>query len=394
MNVWKPDFLEDEHGQNERVRRDRPLAGCWRLLLDFGTERVPGRRRQKHRDAAQMLLGELLLAYRVNPPAWVSYSRHRASYTNRSRYRPASLTYATVTRFVDNQISLGNIEHHASSPRRRGMQSRMRLTKYTARGLENSGFALIYDPPESVVLRNSDDDAIDYADTDETKRMRAALAEINNALASSVLGYQAKVIRSGDILLDKEQQRIPARNAMYRIFNRSNFDLGGRFYGAWWQNIERDQRQTILINGSPTYERDYSQLHPRLLYALSGKTLDGDAYIIDGWERKVVKKALNTLINADNKTAALRSIAKGHGPGAYARMRSLIERIKERHCRIADAFGTGAGLRLMRIDSDVAESVQLKLIRRGIISLPVHDSFLVEERQSGILAEIRAFWLR
>src|SRR5262249_44400353 len=55
---------------------------------------------------------------------------------------------------------------------------------------------------------------------------------------------------------------------------------------------------------------------------------------------------------------------------------------------IADSFGTGAGLRLMRIDSYMAESVQLKLIGRGIVGLPIHDSFIVEERHAGVLKEI------
>jgi hypothetical protein len=36
----------------------------------------------------------------------------------------------------------------------------------------------------------------------------------------------------------------------------------------------------------------------------------------------------------------------------------------------------------------MAESVQLKLIGRGIVGLPIHDSFIVEERHAGILEEI------
>ncbi len=42
----------------------------------------------------------------------------------------------------------------------------------------------------------------------------------------------------------------------------------------------------------------------------------------------------------------------------------------------------------MRLDSDMAESVQLRLIGRGIVSLPIHDSFIVEERHAGVLKEI------
>jgi hypothetical protein len=42
----------------------------------------------------------------------------------------------------------------------------------------------------------------------------------------------------------------------------------------------------------------------------------------------------------------------------------------------------------MKIDSEMAQSVQLKLIERGIVSLPIHDSFVVEERHVGALKEV------
>ena len=195
-------------------------------------------------------------------------------------------------------------------------------------------------------------------------------------------------MRSGDVL-DVEGNRILVRNALHRVFNRGAFDLGGRFYGAWWQNVTSDERQRISLNGAPCIELDYSQLHPRLLYAIAGKPLTGDAYTIEGWNRPLVKEAMNTLINADDELSAKQSIARSiGGKGALGKAQKLTEQIKAKHLGIADCFGTGAGLRLMRIDSDMAESVQLKLIRRGIVGLPIHDSFIVEERHAGVLKEI------
>ena len=97
---------------------------------------------------------------------------------------------------------------------------------------------------------------------------------------------------------------------------------------------------------------------------------------------------MNTLINADDELSAMQSIAGSiGGSGALGKARTLIEQIKSKHSAIADAFGTGAGLRLMRVDSDMAETVLLRLIGRGIVGLPIHDSFIVEERHSGILAQ-------
>jgi hypothetical protein len=122
---------------------------------------------------------------------------------------------------------------------------------------------------------------------------------------------------------------------------------------------------------------------------LAGKNLRGDAYTLDGWERSLAKTATNTLINARNELSALRSIAQGiGGKGAYDVGRSLIAEIKAKHAEVAEHFGNSKGLELMRIDSDMAESVMLKLIQRGIVPLPVHDSFLVEERHAGVLDDI------
>jgi hypothetical protein len=44
---------------------------------------------------------------------------------------------------------------------------------------------------------------------------------------------------------------------------------------------------------------------------------------------------------------------------------------------IASHFGTGIGLRLQRVDSDIAEQVMLHFADQGIPCLGVHDSFIV-----------------
>src|SRR5260370_16818278 len=100
-----------------------------------------------------------------------------------------------------------------------------------------------------------------------------------------------------------------------------------------------------MLNGSATVEHDYSQLHPRLLYAIAGKPLNGDAYEIEGWNRPLVKEAMNTLINADNELSAMQSIARSiGGKGAFGRAQTLIGQIKPNHPGIAATFGPRPGL--------------------------------------------------
>jgi len=368
--------------------RDQPLTGCWNLLTQSDHGKPTGRRRQKQQAATNIVLGDLFVAYRVDPVRWVSYSRRRESYARRTRYRPDSLTYTNVMRCVEREVERGIIENKSSSPGQRGTQSRMRLSPSAAHSFEQAGAKLIFDAPEIVVLRDANKQLIDYGDNAETRRIRFKLITINDALAATELTYRGRLMRSGDVL-DVEGNRIVVRNALHRVFNRGVFDLGGRFYGAWWQNIPSDGRPHIGVNGSRSVELDHSHIHPRLLYALAGKSIDGDAYTIEGWNRPLVKKAMNTLINADDELSAMQSIAQSiGGEGAFDKTRKLTGQIKAKHPGIADSFGTGAGLRLMRLDSDMAESVQLKLLGRGIVGLPIHDSFIVEERHAGVLEEI------
>jgi hypothetical protein len=47
------------------------------------------------------------------------------------------------------------------------------------------------------------------------------------------------------------------------------------------------------------------------------------------------------------------------------------------HEPIAHHFYTGVGLRLQRLDSDIAEKILLHFAQSGIAILPLHDSFLM-----------------
>jgi len=72
-----------------------------------------------------------------------------------------------------------------------------------------------------------------------------------------------------------------------RVFSRGSMERGGRFYGGWWQFIPSEFREFITINGQPTVEIDFSELHPRLLYLEQGlEPPSGDLYdiglVIDG----------------------------------------------------------------------------------------------------------------
>ena len=141
-------------------------------------------------------------------------------------------------------------------------------------------------------------------------------------------------------------------------------------------------------------EIDYSALHPALLYSEVGVRPPDDCYSIGNWPRSLVKLGLLVLINASNvhqvrlylaHHKAMAMLGPVDEQNALAMASCLIEDIKVYHFPIAKFFHTDAGARLMRVDSDLAMAVLSRLMRQGIVALPVHDSFLVQARHAEAL---------
>ena len=161
------------------------------------------------------------------------------------------------------------------------------------------------------------------------------------------------------------------------------------------------ERVRLTVNGQETIELDYKGIHPTLLYAEAGISFDGDPYDIPGYPtefRKLIKIAFNTMVNAGDRKRAARSVLQQaralteagtipDGCCSPQAINTLLDAIEVRHRPIRRAFYSDAGIRLQRIDSDMAESVVLNLARQGIPTLPVHDSFITEKQHSNRLEE-------
>jgi hypothetical protein len=371
--------------------RDRPLCFHWKALdndwitlLD-----LPRARDRRHAEARSSVLLEALMAHLAASRPWISYSRRKEWWSTGTRYRSASYTYVTVLAAVDELASLAWLEHDRKPPGNLGWQSRFRATAKLVQAVNIP--TVIYEPVELIRLKGGGNNLIDYRDTNNTLLMRRRLKEINEALSTAKLELNGPTVQHDGMLLRIGGQHYlyPAMRTLYRIFNRASFSCGGRFYGPWWQQIPNEIRPNLLIDGEPVVEHDYSQLHPNMLYAEIGARLDGDAYAVDGWSRKLVKRAFNILVNAENHNSALRAIAlEIGGKGAYAKAASLIEAIKLKHPKFRGVFHSDAGIRLQRRDADMAEESMRRLIGQGIHVLPIHDSFITAARHEGALREV------
>ena len=101
--------------------------------------------------------------------------------------------------------------------------------------------------------------------------------------------------------------------------------------------------------------------------------------------RKMVKQAFNAMLNADKYIG---QAPNGVHPKEFdLTWAELSGAITEFHAPIAHHFYTGVGLRLQRIDSDIAELVMLNFATKGIPILPLHDSFLMHHGYETELAQ-------
>ena len=332
--------------------------------------------------ARTQIITELLVAGNRS----VSYSRNRNHYCALQRYYPETYSYRAIVPAVDQLDAWGLIEHDKRIPGGRGLQSRLRPSTDLLEQLAN--VQVIYKPMEIIILRDSAGNPIGYVDNRETRQMRKRMTAINEAIAAQRVGLGERIIREGDRLDNGGR----AQMQMHRVFVRGSWDNCGRLVGSFWQNLPKPERSTLTINGHSTVEVDYAGMHIRLLYDMVGKLMPGDPYDIDRWPRGQVKVALLIAINARTHRSAVRALADAlrlEGvANPFEAANKLVNAAKAKHPDIAWAFGSDAGVRLMRRDSEIAQQVILEMLRAtGIAPLAIHDSFVVPAAHEDRLRE-------
>lgn len=180
---------------------------------------------------------------------------------------------------------------------------------------------------------------------------------------------------------------------LVRIFNDGTFDHGGRLYGAWYQYVPGWLRKKISIDDDDTVELDFSCMALRMIYNQRGIDYREDAYDIPAlteyavsrgypptYFRNSIKKLVQAMLNNEDEETRPEMIKLDEKFGPRFTRAQVRDLIFQKHERIANAFGTGEGKRNQRMDSDLALEIIVKLMDKGILCLPIHDSFIVAER--------------
>lgn len=195
-----------------------------------------------------------------------------------------------------------------------------------------------------------------------------------------------------------------------RIFSQGEtpaygWDKGGRLYslGASYQNVEREKRSLIRINGEETIEIDLQASHLTILHALRGVKFDPniDPYIIPGFPRFVVKRWVTMTLGHDRFQRCWSAGAKEDyadeklGTGDLQKDYPILKTRNAvlKHLAVLRDWETSP-VRwgdLQFLESKViVDAVHDLATRLSIAALPMHDSLIVPKGKAEIAQKVLA----
>lgn len=417
MNDFYDDFDGDEALAKELAHSRELDVHVWsehpevnnfvdRIYADF----FEGRKAKIVKKHLKVLLLDLYLAWIEDPNLKITVPRNVNVYKAHSRYNELHISAKTID-VVDTLKAAKLIDFQNGFYDRRNRTGRMSRIWPTDALVEQFKQALFTEfdvryhaDRKAVILRADDADKkagkadIEFVDDDHTIAMEQMLSRYNDLLWRTFIDIP--ILDGKGILMGAAEQ--PAKRQVSlrdkfvrRIFNRRSFELGGRFYGGWWQHCPKEWRPHIFMDGKPTNELDFSGLHIVMAYALKGinywHEVGRDPYSIEPLEfaqdndfrRAICKSLMLVLLNAKDKKAAFkafRSKAKDGSPEKRFKdeqLEQLYQALVRSHAPIREFFHADKGILLMNLDGQITESILSSLTAKGIPALALHDSYIV-----------------
>lgn len=389
-------------------------AATDRLFVELAEGLLAGRQAKKARRHLRVTLLNLYATWLQDPTMYVAYPRAAGAFKAGSRYNALHISFGVVT-VIDALFNGGWIENHrgiyARSGEGRSYVARMRAKPALIELMQNRGVRPehvgTHQEREALILKgerdaNGDRAEVEYDDTSETNAMRGQIAAYNELLAGTAITLSPTPI--GPSVPDNPRPFVPHwQKRTYRIFHDRSWEAHGRLYGGWWQNIPRDWRTQIVINGKPTTEVDYSALHIILAYADAGidywKRYDRDPYTLPGYDgdrqmRQFAKKLLLTALNASSPKATVSAVwsdirkdrEKGKDDWDWLDTRQpnaaeVLRKLEKLHDPILHLLYACGHVDWLHLDSRIAMAVIGDLTNQAIPCLSVHDSFIVQTLQ-------------
>lgn len=364
-----------------------------------------------------VLVANLVAVASIDSTRSIAYSRNRSTYTRPKRYNEQGIGYDPLTCIVD-QVLIPNdwvtqkigSRTHVKKDRK---NTRLWPTEKFLTLLKSTGSTsgdVVHHPKEELIILRDHKEAdekkgkdIDYADDLFTCSARTRLRAYNDMLGRHSI--EPPTLLSSPI--------DPLYTYVRRIFANNSFELGGRFYGGWWQGLNLEERNNITLDGSTVVEHDFSGLHLYLAYREIEVIYRDDPYELDGVPkvlRPIIKTALLVLFNCKNQNGVVHAIRKDikdslcnpsnlphKVSNRFSKIENLtpylsgtplpniVEKLIEKHSPVSSMFFTGHGTKLQRLDSDLADYVITKFTELDKPILGVHDSFIVKKEDDELL---------
>ena len=274
---------------------------------------------------------------------------------------------------------------------------------------------------EYLILRDENNNNIEYTDKPSITKMRNVLIDYNALLEKTFIDIPTLEKPYISLPPAKEwtrtavgewKENVPTKLSISydgkftsRVFNNISWKDGGRFYGGFWQQVGSKYQSQIFINNKGTVEVDYSTL--RVIFAYSKKNIDywsktdEDPYQIPihGISNpeictSIAKLLLLTAFNAPTEVKAFTAFRNEWNYNEFrynfsdGKLSEILKTIRNRHPDISDLICTGTGVHLQYIDTQILEYAIKDFVATHTPILCVRDSLIVQLGQKDRLEKL------
>jgi len=435
IHVWHSKPL-DVHVWSDHPEINRVVDQVYDGLSDDGRLQISGKSNNAGKASGKVLLKVLLVdlyvAWKTDPILCIGVARGHEAYKVNSRYNALHIS-SRIKHIIDALRVNGVIDYKGGSYNREDSGRGSHTSRIRAAHELREMFSLLdvelyeldlHHKRECIVLNNIDVDEdgepikaksgtkkskpIEYQDTPATEQMRADLTAYNDLLKETYIDIpsleEPHITRTKS---DGQVQFVPINQTnkfVRRVFSRGQWDLNGRYYGGWWQQVSKDLRKQITINNKPTVEVDYKGLHVAILSAQKGIQDDpNDRYNLGSQilpqfdleeQRAIVKLLVLTAINAETEDSAFSAFRNDQPTGSPQKkltndeLSLLLAAFIDKHPHLSDDLCSDQGIRLMNIDSHITTEVLKASTELKVPILSVHDSYIISVFDVALLLEL------
>lgn len=318
------------------------------------------------------------------------HSRTTASYKLPKRYAVNSFSNKTMTSVLDDMAAKGLVDCYKGF---KGIDHYQGLASFWCptdafRNLlgawQSEALTVIWFNAEIelVELKDLTEKLIDYTDNINTFAIRQAVSSTNDLRLQHVWQYQPQAERKmhhnaiTDRLITKGYITLAPQELICQRKFKEDFSTGGRFY-APFQQLTKNERATITIDGRPTVELDIKSAQPRILYNMRGLASPVDCYQIDGISRDVAKQLMLVALNAKTREEAVRALCIDLKI-SRSEVLDYLGKLTEFHKPISASFYSSAWRIVQYQDGELTNDILRASLASSIAVLPVHDSYIVD----------------